>query len=259
MMAFANRQGIGYRFVPDQFGVYAAASSATTVGGIPVMELRLTALNGWGAVGKRIFDLIGAVLLIALLSPVLIAVAAAVKVSDREGPVLYRQERLGKYGRPIQVLKFRTMRWRFSTGPDREFRTAPDAFLALGRPDLVQEFLRDHKVVDDPRVSRLGRFLRTSSLDELPQLVNALRGELSLVGPRPITADELGRFGPLQASFLALKPGITGLWQVSGRSLTTYRERVQMEVFYVENWSLGLDMSILFRTLRTVTARKGAY
>jgi lipopolysaccharide/colanic/teichoic acid biosynthesis glycosyltransferase len=259
MMRYANSRGINYRFVPDQYGVYAAASSATTVAGIPVLELRLTSLDGWGAVGKRAFDLVAGTLLVALLSPVLLAVAAVVKLSEPSAPVLYAQQRLGKSGRPIRVLKFRSMRWQYSTGPGRPYQSAEEAFAAMGRADLCAEFALHHKVVDDPRVSRLGRLLRRSSLDELPQLFNVLRSDLSLVGPRPITSAELARYGERHASFLALKPGITGLWQVAGRSSVTYPERVNLDVFYVENWSLGLDVSILFRTMRTVTARRGAY
>lgn len=259
MMAVANQHGINYRFVPDQFGVYAAASSATTVGGIPVLELRLTALDGWGAVGKRAFDIAGSALLLLLFSPVLLAVAVATKLSDPSGPVLYQQNRLGKNGRPIKLMKFRSMSWLYSTGPDREFKTAPEALAAMGRADLIPEFELNHKLENDPRVSALGNFLRRTSLDELPQLINAFRGDISLVGPRPITQAELDRYGERGASFLALKPGLTGLWQVSGRSQVSYAERVQMDVFYVENWSLGLDVNILFRTVRSVTARKGAY
>lgn len=258
-MAFANDQGICYRFVPDQFGVYAAASSATTVGGIPVLELRLTALDGWGAVGKRAFDLAGSLLLIVFLSPLLLALAALVKLSDRDGPVCYRQDRLGKNGKPIRVMKFRSMSWKYSTGPDREFTSASEAFIAMGRPDLIPEFELNQKVQNDPRVSRFGRLLRSSSLDELPQLFNVLVGDLSLVGPRPITSAEIERYGRQRASFLALKPGITGLWQVSGRSAIGYDDRVKMDVFYAENWSTSLDVSILLRTVRTVTARRGAY
>jgi exopolysaccharide biosynthesis polyprenyl glycosylphosphotransferase len=259
MIQFANTRGISYRFVPDHYGVYAAASSATTVAGVPVLEVRLTSLDGWGAIGKRAFDLVGSVVLTALLSPVLLAVAGVIKLSEPSAPVFYAQQRLGKNGRPIRVLKFRSMRWEYSTGPDRPYQSAEEAFTAMGRADLCAEFAAHHKVVDDPRVSRLGRFLRRSSLDELPQLFNVARGELSLVGPRPITAEELVRYGERRASFLALKPGITGLWQVAGRSEVTYPERVKLDVFYVENWSLGLDLTILFRTMRTVTARRGAY
>lgn len=259
LMEYANSRGLSYRFVPDQYGVFAAASSATTVGGVPVLELRLTSLDGWGAIGKRAFDLVGSAIFVTLFSPLLLALTAVIKLSDPSGPVFYRQARLGKNGKAIQVLKFRSMRWQYSTGPDRPFKTADEAFVAMGRADLVPEFALHHKVVDDPRVSRLGRFLRSSSLDELPQLLNVLRGDLSLVGPRPITTDELARYGKQYASFLALKPGITGLWQVAGRSQVTYGERVKLDLFYVENWSIGLDVSILFRTMRTVTARKGAY
>lgn len=258
-MAFANDRGIRYRFIPDLFGVYAAASSVATVGGFPVLELRLTALDGWGAVGKRAFDLVLSAAFLAALSPVILIVAAVVKLSDPHAPVFYRQDRLGKNGAPIRVLKFRTMSWKYSTGPDREFKTAPDAFMAMNRPDVIREFELNHKVLDDPRVSRLGRLLRTSSLDELPQLVNALLGDLSLVGPRPVTSAEIERYGDQRASFLALKPGITGLWQVSGRSKISFNDRVKMDVFYVENWSTALDFTILLRTVRSVAARRGAY
>jgi lipopolysaccharide/colanic/teichoic acid biosynthesis glycosyltransferase len=155
-------------------------------------------------------------------------------------------------------LKFRSMNWTYSTGPDRPHKTAGQAFTAMGRPDLCAEFELHQKVGQDPRVSRVGNFLRSTSLDELPQLINVIAGDLSLVGPRPITAGELERYGGQHATFLALKPGITGLWQVSGRSETTYTKRVDLDVFYIEHWSLGLDLRILCRTLRTVTARRGA-
>ncbi|MBP2415919.1 sugar transferase [Microlunatus capsulatus] len=259
LMALATARGMGYRFVPDMYGVFAAGSVMSTVAGIPLMEVRLTTLDGWGAVGKRLVDAVGAAVGLFLLAPLFLAVGLAVKLTDPTGPVFYRQERLGRGGRPIGVLKFRTMRWEYSTGPDRPYRTAVEAFEAMGRADLVPEFLVAQKVADDPRVSGLGAFLRRTSLDELPQLVNALRGDLSLVGPRPITVGELERYGPRRDSFLALKPGITGLWQVSGRSDTGYDERVALDVFYVENWSHWLDLSILARTVVTVAARRGAY
>lgn len=259
MILFANMHGIAYRFVPDQYGVYAAASSATTVAGVPVFDLRLTSLVGWGAVGKRALDIVGAAGLMLVLSPVLLTVMAINKVTEPSAPAFYAQERIGKNGRRIRVLKFRSMRWEYSTGPDRPYKSAEEAFTAMGRADLCAEFALSHKVLDDPRVSRFGRFLRSTSLDELPQLMNVLRGQLSLVGPRPITPDELIRYGERRASFLALKPGITGLWQVSGRSDITYGDRVKLDVFYVENWSIALDVTILVRTMRTVTARRGAY
>lgn len=259
LMKLATAQGLGYRFVPDLYGVYAAGSTMATVSGLPVMELRLTSLDGWGAVGKRVVDVVGALVGLFLFAPLFLTIAALIKIYDPAGPVFYRQQRLGRGGRPIGVYKFRSMTWAYSTGPDRPYRTAIEAFTAMGRADLCAEFQVAQKVLDDPRVSSLGRFLRRTSLDELPQLFNALRGDISLVGPRPITSEELERYGERSSSFLALKPGITGLWQVSGRSSVGYDDRVAMDVFYVENWTPQLDFSILARTVVTVAGRRGAY
>lgn len=128
-----------------------------------------------------------------MFSPLLVAVAIAQKVAEPRAPIFYTRRRIGLAGRPIGVVKFRSMTWKYSTGPDREFKTAEDAFIAMGRADLIPEFQVNQKVAADPRVSRLGAFLRKTSLDELPQLFTALRGELSLVGPRPITQEELDR------------------------------------------------------------------
>ncbi len=259
LMTLANDRGMGYRFVPDLFGVFAASSTMSTVDGIPVMEVRLTSLDGWATVGKRVVDIVGSIVGLLLLAPLLLVVASLVKITDPAGPVLYRQHRLGRGGRAIGVFKFRSMLWEYSTGADRPYQTAEQAFIAMGREDLVEEFAIDQKVADDPRVSSLGKFLRRTSLDELPQLFNSLLGHLSLVGPRPITPVELDRYGVHQRSFLALKPGITGLWQVSGRSDVGYDQRVKLDVFYAENWSTMLDVSILARTFTTVAARRGAY
>src|SRR5665213_278333 len=258
LMEYANAHGMSYRFVPDKYGLYAASSRMATIDGIPVMEMRLTALEGWGAVGKRAFDVAGAALLLMAFAPALLLIGVAVKATELDAPILYAQERIGLGGKRIRVIKFRSMVWKYSTGPGRDYNAPEEAFAAMGRADLIPEFLVNHKVADDPRVSKLGRFLRRTSLDELPQLFNALRGDLSLVGPRPITQAELDRYGAQASSFLALKPGITGLWQVYGRSSTTYDERVKLDLYYVENWSVGMDVSILARTLVSVAARKGA-
>ena len=129
----------------------------------------------------------------------------------------------------------------------------------MGREDLIEEFKRDQKVADDPRVGKFGRFLRRSSLDELPQFFNVLKGEMSLVGPRPVLPSELERYGEHGASFLSLKPGITGMWQVSGRNNVSYEDRIKLDVYYVENWSLWLDMVIIGKTALILISRKGAY
>ncbi len=208
---------------------------------------------------KRVVDVVGAVTGLIILAPLFAIVALLVKVSDPTGPVFYRQNRLGHLGRQIGVLKFRTMRWAYSTGPDRPFRTAQEAFVAMGREDLLEEFELTQKVADDPRVSSLGALLRRTSLDELPQLVNVLLGHLSLVGPRPITAPELEKYGQHGDTFLTAKPGVTGLWQVSGRSGTTYDERVRLDLAYIRTQSAVLDLTILFRTVAVVLAQRGAH
>jgi len=259
LMAEVTSRGLVYRFVPNQYGVYAASSRLGTIAGVPVMDVRLTALDGWGAVYKRVFD-VGAVLFIALVaSPLILLTMLIIKLSEPSAPVFYRQMRLGRDGKLINVLKFRTMAWKYSTGPGRPYGCPADAFAAMGREDLCIEFLRDHKVRKDPRITRFGKLLRRTSFDELPQLFNVLSGELSLIGPRPITPEELDRYGPQRVSFLALKPGITGLWQVSGRNDVTYDERVKLDIYYIENWSVKLDLAILARTTAAVLARRGAY
>lgn len=169
---------------------------------------------------------------------------------DSPGPVLYRQRRLGKGGKPFHVFKFRTM------------RQDADAVLARyleANPELREEWEKDRKLRHDPRITRVGRFLRKSSLDELPQLLNVLRGEMSLVGPRPIVENEISKYGEVYADYCRVRPGITGLWQVSGRNNTTYEERVSLDRYYVTNWCIWMDLWILARTFPVVLTGYGAY
>jgi exopolysaccharide production protein ExoY len=236
--------------------VAETTSAFVSAGTTPILstELRFRLAR----MSKRAIDVAGATVGLLLLAPVLLVLIMVVKLHDPAGPVFYRQNRLGQAGKMIKVLKFRTMRWQYSTGPDRPYKTAQEAFVAMGRADLLEEFEVAQKVTDDPRVSPLGALLRRTSLDELPQLVNALLGDLSLVGPRPIVMQELDRYGDQSETFLTAKPGITGLWQVSGRSDTTYDERVRLDVSYIRNWNILLDLSILVRTVIVVAAKRGA-
>ena len=259
LVSYATNHQIGYRFVPNQFGLYASNSALGTLGGVQLIEIKLTPLDGWGRIAKRVFDLVGSVIGILLLSPVLLSVALGVKLSDPKGPVLYRHHRLSRNGRPVYVLKFRTMLWRYCDGPGRPFKSAEQTFRAMGRPELIEEFKAAQKVANDPRVSSFGRFLRKTSLDELPQLFNVLIGDMSLVGPRPIIPKELEHYGDRGGIFLALKPGITGLWQISGRSDISYDDRVKLDIYYVEHWSLRLDLKILAKTMLAIVSGRGAY
>lgn len=196
---------------------------------------------------KRGLDVVGAVGLAVLFAPLIVAVIALL---HRDGTVIYRHRRVGQGGRIFECLKFRTM----VPNADRVLHEI------LERNDeLKAEWLEGYKLRHDPRVTKLGRFLRRTSLDELPQLWNVLRGDMSLVGPRPIVREELLRYGRSASLYLAVKPGVTGLWQTMGRNELNYRRRVAIDVYYVRNSTLLLDVYILLRTARVVLAGDGAY
>ena len=198
--------------------------------------------------GKRAFDIVGALALGTLFSPLILLIVLAIRLGGK--PVLFRHRRIGLHGRAFGCLKFRTM------VPDAE-QTLPK--LLEEHPEIRDEWTENHKLRNDPRITTIGRFLRFTSLDELPQLWNILRGDMSLVGPRPIVRAELLRYGREAAMYLAVKPGLTGLWQVKGRSDTTYRRRVAMDKYYVMHQTLLLDLYIVAATATVVLKRAGAY
>ena len=197
--------------------------------------------------GKEVFDFTSALLLVSMLTPFLLLIALLVRLDG--GPVLFAQPRIGEGGRTFRCFKFRTM------VVDAEARL--ERVLATD-PERAAEWLATRKLRDDPRITRIGRFLRKTSLDELPQLFNVLRCEMSLVGPRPIIASEMALYGRNIGQYLAARPGLTGLWQVSGRSDTTYAERVQLDAWYVNNWSLWHDVAVLLKTVPAVLQSDGA-
>jgi exopolysaccharide production protein ExoY len=201
-----------------------------------------------GFATKRSLDVAIAGTALFLLLPLMLLVAAAVWAGDRKSPI-FRHQRLGRGGQPFGCLKFRTM------VVDSEAALA--AHLAASA-EARAEWAATHKLTDDPRVTALGKVLRKTSLDELPQLVNVLRGEMSLVGPRPIVQAEVARYGAAFATCFAVPPGVTGLWQVSGRSETTYAERVALDLDYAARWSLRRDILILVRTVPAVFAQRGS-
>ena len=195
--------------------------------------------------GKAVVEWVVALALTGLLAPVMAAVALTVRLSSR-GPILYRRCVLGRRGVPFAAFKFRTM------------VVGADALLDRD-PALKQAYVAQFKLRDDPRVTRVGRVLRRYSLDELPQLWNVLRGEMALIGPRMITPEDLDRYGPDRERLLSVKPGITGLWQVSGRQRMSHAERVTLELWYVAHWSPSLDVKIALRTLPAVLRADGAF
>ncbi|MEZ5408828.1 MAG: sugar transferase [Acidimicrobiales bacterium] len=224
------------------------ASDRLTVrplGRVPVVYVEPRHRHGWRAGAKRAFDLAVAGTVLAVLSPILGAIALAVRL-DSPGPVLFRQERVGQDGEPFKVLKFRTM------VTNAEELLASLVAQSEGAGPLF-------KMKRDPRVTRVGSFLRKTSLDELPQLWNVLRNEMSLVGPRPALRSEMAEWSEELYGRLRVKPGITGMWQVSGRSSTTFEEYTRLDLYYVDNWSLVVDLAILAKTIPAVIASRGAY
>lgn len=197
---------------------------------------------------KLAADLLMSAVLLIILAPVMLTIALFVALDG--GPVLYRHRRIGRGGQYFDCLKFRSMR----VGADEILarRLAED-------PAMRDEWTHTQKLRSDPRVTGVGRFLRATSLDELPQIFNVLRLDMSLVGPRPIVENELARYGRNVEYYLAVRPGVTGLWQVSGRSNTTYSRRVALDAWYVKNWQFWLDIAILFRTVAVVARRDGAH
>ena len=198
---------------------------------------------------KNMFDYVATVLGTILISPVLVAIALWI-YKDNPGPVIFKHTRICKGGKRFSCYKFRTMVTNSQEVLEQILATDPEA---------KKEWEENFKLKHDPRVTRSGAFLRKTSLDELPQILNVLRGEMSLVGPRPVVEKELELYGSLVRDYLSVKPGITGYWQVNGRSDTTYEERVLMDSWYVQNWSIWLDMMILWRTVKAVIKHKGAY
>jgi undecaprenyl-phosphate galactose phosphotransferase len=200
-------------------------------------------------VGKRLFDILFAAVALLLMTPVLLVCGACICATS-DGPALFRQRRLGRNGKDFSIVKFRTM--------------LPDAEMLLHKvlasdPRAKQEWERDQKLRNDPRITPLGRFLRRSSMDELPQFWNVLTGDMSIVGPRPIVRSEERFYLDAMETYSAVRPGITGLWQVSGRNDTGYSTRVMLDCEYVRSWSIWLDLRILLKTIKAVFTRTGTY
>lgn len=198
---------------------------------------------------KTVLDYVLTIIGTIMISPIMFFIAAWI-YKDSPGQVIFKHMRIGKNGKVFPCYKFRTMCFDAKEKLEELLRNSPEA---------REEWEKDFKLKNDPRITRSGAFLRRTSLDELPQLFNVLKGEMSLVGPRPVIQDELARYGEFVDDYLMVKPGITGMWQVSGRSDTTYEERVQMDSWYVRNWSVWLDFMLLWRTIKAVCAGKGAY
>ena len=245
IMRECERGRVRARIVPDLFQLSISRVKVEDLGGIPVIGLREVSISGWNLALKRAVDLAVALAGLILLSPLFLLIAIAIKL-DSPGPVLFKQVRVGKGGRPFVLYKFRSMR----VGAEKELPKLRDLNETTG-PIF--------KMRDDPRCTRVGRFLRRTSLDELPQFYNILRGEMSLVGPRPPLPSEVEQYQEWHKKRLEVRPGMTGLWQISGRSELSFDEMCLLDIYYAESWSLMLDIKILFKTIPALLLGRGAY
>lgn len=194
---------------------------------------------------KRFFDIVLASIGMIGLSPIFLIISLAIKLESK-GPIFFKHTRIGKDGKIIKIYKFRSM-----------VNNAEDLIEEF-TPEQMKEYKENYKLTNDPRITKVGKFLRKTSLDELPQLINIIKGDLSIIGPRPVVADELKKYGTNTRKFLSVTPGLTGYWAANGRSCTSYEQRMQMELFYIDNLSLKMDIKVFFKTIEAVIKREGA-
>ena len=247
----AQNEHINYSFIPGEPEFYSGKNTVDILLGYPMITVYQTPLVGWGAILKRIFDQIFSTLLIIILSPFLLILFLLQKIFN-PGPAFYISNRLSRFSEPIRLIKFRSMGAKYGK------KDAAVEFRQMGREDLAREYEKNRKVSNDPRITKFGNFLRKTSLDELPQLFNVWMGDLSLVGPRPILPQEMRYIKSKKSVLHSVKSGMTGLWQVSGRSDLSFDERIELETFYAQNWSFWLDLKILAKTVSVVLFGKGS-
>ncbi len=255
---FCEQNHIVFKYVADLFDAKKANISVDAISGIPVIEIKKTKLDGWGKVCKRIFDLIMSTVAIIVFSPIMLAIAIAIKI-DSKGPVIYKNKRIGRSGKEFNTLKFRSMYYEMSTGVgDAEQEKKA---LELEKELIAKNNSREgaiYKIQNDPRVTKVGHFIRKYSLDELPQFFNVFIGNMSLVGPRPHQGREVANYKKNQLHVLDIKPGITGMAQVSGRSDLNSDDEIKLDIYYIDNWSFLKDLIIILKTPVAVFAKRKA-
>lgn len=238
-LEWAQEHHIGFQYSADLFATFAANVRIHPLAGIPVVQIRRTKLEAWGRVVKRLFDIVGSIGLAMLFSPIMIITAIAIKL-DSKGPIFFSYERIGEHGKAFRYFKFRSMvQDAHKVRYDESFRKEVED-LRDGSPII--------KYKDDPRITRVGKFIRRWSIDELPEFFLVFLGRMSLVGPRPHEEKEVAKYQRHHKRVLSIKPGITGLAQISGRSDLSFEDEVRLDVFYIENWTFMLDLIILIKT-----------
>jgi len=254
LINFCEDKQLNFKFVPNLFQTLTTNIDVDTLAAMPIIELRHTALDGWGRITKRAIDIIGSIFAVIIFSPLMALIAVLIKL-DSKGPVIYKNERVGQ-DKNFDTYKFRSMKIEFCTGRGYDKSGEADNYENVL---IEKQSMRKgpvYKIVDDPRRTSLGRFLEKTSLDELPQFFNVFKGDMSLVGPRPHQPKEVAKYERWHRKVFNIKPGLTGLAQISGRSEIDFDEEARTDTYYIENWSLGLDFKILLKTPLAVIFRK---
>jgi exopolysaccharide biosynthesis polyprenyl glycosylphosphotransferase len=242
---YGTMKEINLRMSSGLYEIITTGIKVSEDGFVPLLTINKVRMTGIDMIMKQIMDYIIATAAVIVLSPIFILVAILVKL-DSPGPIIYRRKVMGVNGKRFDAFKFRTMQ----VDGDKIFQN---------NPELLAEYQQNYKLKNDPRVTRVGKIIRKLSIDELPQLFNVLRNEMSIVGPRMITPDELNKYHQWDINLLTVKPGITGMWQVRGRSDVDYDERVRLDMFYIRNWTAWLDIQLLVQTIPAVLSKRGAY
>lgn len=238
-----------YQYLPTTQNLYQGRITNQYFGGQVISQIDPTPLTGFQLIGKRVFDTIFSVSALALGFPIMLLMALIIKLSDPRGGVIYQTKRFGREGKEIRVYKFRTMLYKYSDGKGYPNLDPVETLTKMGRADLVPIYKKDHKLDPDPRINPATTILRRMGVDEWPQFVNVVLGQLSVVGPRPHLPDELNAHKQSKDKVLMIKPGLTGLWQVSGRNQLDYQDRLRLEIYYAEHWSPWLDIKIIIKTI----------
>jgi len=254
LIDFCAINNITYRFIPTtlqtahfEMGVFA---------GEPIIEIKHTPLDGWSRIIKRTFDIAGSIFFIVLTSPILLATAILIKIEDGDGPIIYKNKRVGADGKEIKVFKLRYFQWKYCI--DKKNPNFEEA-LAFEKKLIQECSVRRgplYKIKNDPRKTKIGTFIEKYSIDEFPQFFNVFLGDMSLVGPRPHQKREVEKYREYHRRLLTIKPGITGMAQVSGRSDLDFENEYKLDLYYIENWSLRLDIQIIFKTMAILSKRR---
>ncbi len=256
LLDFCEQYKIDYKYVPNLFETQAANVRFRLIGGLPVMELLRTPLDGWGRIAKRSMDLIGAAVGLIILSPLFLLTALAIRVDSR-GSILYRQIRMGRNTQPFPIYKFRSMKRQYCTG-DGYGGQAAHEFEEQLRQQTNERTGPLFKMRRDPRITRVGRLIRQWRIDELPQLFNVLRGDMSLLGPRPHLPQEVAKYDKYHRKLFTIKPGMSGMAQVSGSAGLSFEQEAKLDIGYIESWSLWLDIILLIKTFLILVRDKNA-